>query len=157
MKNLYYYETIIGTIGIADDGEAITDIFFGKDDDPKDLNQMELNETDLIKEAQRQLTEYFEGKRKVFDLPLKAEGTPFQKAAWEALLTIPYGEIRSYGQMAKQVGNPKACRAIGMANNRNPIAIVIPCHRVIGSNGKLIGYGGGLHIKEFLLEIERQK
>ncbi len=157
MKNLYYYETRIGPIGIADDGEAITDIFFGKDDDPKDLDQMKMRETGLIKEAQRQLTEYFEGRRKVFELPLKAEGTPFQKAAWEALLTIPYGEIRSYGQMAKQVGNPKACRAIGMANNRNPIAIVIPCHRVIGSDGKLVGYGGGLHIKEFLLEIERQK
>ncbi|GAB1476715.1 methylated-DNA--[protein]-cysteine S-methyltransferase [Bacillota bacterium] len=157
MKNLFYYETIIGTLGIADDGEAVTDIFFGKDDDPADLKLMEQKETKLIKEAIKQLREYFEGKRKVFDLPLKAEGTPFQKAAWDALLTIPYGEVRSYGQMARQVGNPKACRAIGMANNRNPIAIVIPCHRVTGSDGKLVGYGGGLHIKKLLLDIEGTK
>lgn len=100
--------------------------------------------------------EYLDGDRKEFDLPLGVEGTPFQKAAWDALLTIPYGETRSYKQMAELVGNPKACRAIGLANNRNPISIVIPCHRVIGANGKLVGYGGGLHIKEQLLAIEKQ-
>jgi methylated-DNA-[protein]-cysteine S-methyltransferase len=96
------------------------------------------------------------GRRKDFNLPLEPKGTAFQKAAWDALLTIPYGETRSYGQMAAQVGNPKACRAIGLANNRNPIAIVIPCHRVIGADGKLVGYGGGLHIKVHLLALEKQ-
>ncbi len=156
MKSVFYYTTDIGGIGIAENGSGITDIFFDKNDDPVDLSQMKLNETPLIMEAGRQLDEYFRGLRKAFELPLEAKGTPFQKAAWEALLTIPYGETRSYKQMAEQVGSAKAYRAVGMANNRNPIAIVIPCHRVIGANGKLVGYGGGLHIKEHLLALERQ-
>lgn len=89
-------------------------------------------------------------------MKLEPEGTPFQKEVWNALLSIPYGETRSYGQIAEQVGNPKACRAVGLANNRNPIAIVIPCHRVIGADGRLVGYGGGLHIKERLLALEQR-
>ncbi|HZK01541.1 MAG TPA: methylated-DNA--[protein]-cysteine S-methyltransferase [Anaerovoracaceae bacterium] len=156
MKNVYYYETKIGLIGIAEKEDAITDIFFGEDDAPKDSGEMIMNETELIKTAAGQIDEFLNGTLKDFDLPLCTEGTEFQKSAWEALCTIPYGEVRSYKQMAEQVGNPKACRAIGMANNRNPIAIVIPCHRVIGSNGKLVGYGGGLHIKKQLLELEKR-
>ena len=114
----------------------------------------EIKETPLVKKTAAQLNEYFAGKRKVFDLPLKPEGTDFQRSVWQALLTIPFGETRSYREIAVQTGNPKACRAAGMANNRNPIVIIIPCHRVIGANGDLTGYGGGLDIKKYLLELE---
>ncbi|HET9316902.1 MAG TPA: methylated-DNA--[protein]-cysteine S-methyltransferase [Vicinamibacteria bacterium] len=103
----------------------------------------------------RQLQEYFTGRRKVFDLDLAPEGTEFQRRVWERLLEIPYGETISYGTLARRVGNPSASRAVGLANGRNPIAIIIPCHRVIGSNGTLTGYGGGLPTKEKLLELER--
>jgi methylated-DNA-[protein]-cysteine S-methyltransferase len=103
----------------------------------------------------RQLQEYFAGRRRVFDLALAPEGTPFQRRVWERLLEIPYGETISYGTLARRVGNANASRAVGLANGRNPIAIVIPCHRVIASNGTLTGYGGGLPIKQKLLELER--
>jgi methylated-DNA-[protein]-cysteine S-methyltransferase len=103
----------------------------------------------------RQLDEYFAGRRKVFDLDLSPEGTPFQRRVWERLLEIPYGETISYGTLARRVGNANASRAVGLANGRNPIAIIIPCHRVIGSNGTLTGYGGGLPLKQKLLELER--
>jgi methylated-DNA-[protein]-cysteine S-methyltransferase len=102
-----------------------------------------------------QLTEYFEGRRRQFDLPLAPEGTPFQRRVWNALLDIPYGETISYGQLASRIGQKSASRAVGLANGSNPLPIVIPCHRVIGANGKLTGYGGGLAIKERLLAHER--
>lgn len=102
----------------------------------------------------KQLEEYFDGKSIQFDVPLCIRGTSFQKKVWTELLNIPYGETRSYGEIAKAIGNPKASRAVGMANNRNPISIIIPCHRVIGSKGKLVGYGGGLEMKEKLLDLE---
>ena len=109
----------------------------------------------LQREVDKQMGEYFEGKRKEFDLPLRPEGTDFQKKVWNALLEIPFGETRSYQDIANAVGSPKACRAVGMANHQNPIIIVIPCHRVIGKNGKLVGYGGGLSMKEKLLLLEK--
>lgn len=102
-----------------------------------------------------QLDEYFAGKRKSFDLPVKIEGTDFQKRVWLNLSKIPYGETVSYKQLAEMSGNPKASRAVGMANNKNPVAIVVPCHRVIGSNGNLTGYAGGLTLKKELLELEK--
>lgn len=105
--------------------------------------------------AFRQLSDYFDGELKTFDLPLKLSGTPFQLRTWAALQTIPYGKTCSYGDIAKQIGNGKANRAVGMANHNNPISIVIPCHRVIGANGSLTGYGGGLPIKRQLLELEK--
>jgi len=105
--------------------------------------------------AARQLKDYFEGRLKVFDLDLAPEGTEFQRRVWERLLEIPYGETISYGTLARRVGNANASRAVGLANGRNPIAIIIPCHRVIGSNGTLTGYGGGLPTKQKLLEMER--
>jgi methylated-DNA-[protein]-cysteine S-methyltransferase len=108
-----------------------------------------------LREASSQLSAYFAGKLTVFDLPLAPEGTPFQLQVWERLLEIPYGETVSYGTLAQRVGNPAASRAVGLANGRNPIAIVIPCHRVIGSNGTLTGYGGGLPNKQKLLALER--
>ena len=107
-----------------------------------------------LDEAERQLREYFDGARKSFDLPLSQHGTPFQLAVWDALRQIPYGKTRSYGDIARQIGKPGAARAVGMANNRNPICIVVPCHRVIGANGSLTGYGGGLDKKEALLKLE---
>jgi methylated-DNA-[protein]-cysteine S-methyltransferase len=102
-----------------------------------------------------QLTEYFEGRRRVFELPLAPEGTPFQLRVWNALLEIPYGETISYGELAARIGDRSASRAVGLANGSNPLPIVIPCHRVIGSNGKLTGYGGGLAVKQQLLVLER--
>jgi methylated-DNA-[protein]-cysteine S-methyltransferase len=152
MKNVFYYDTKIGKIGIAEQEGSITDIFFGNEQLPAEPIE---KETPIIKEAAKQLEEYFSGIRKDFDLPLSPKGTEFQLATWKALTTIPYGETRSYKQMAEQIGNTKACRAIGLANNRNPIAIVIPCHRVIGSKGTLVGYGGGLELKKYLLELEK--
>ncbi|WP_313043354.1 methylated-DNA--[protein]-cysteine S-methyltransferase [Acinetobacter sp.] len=108
----------------------------------------------LLKTAQ-QLNEYFAGKRQQFDLPLDFEGTAFQQQVWQALLTIPFGEIRSYKQIAEQIGNVKAVRAVGAANGKNPISIIAPCHRVVGANGKLVGFAGGLENKEILLKIEK--
>ena len=106
--------------------------------------------------AERQLREYFQGKRTDFDLRLHPKGTPFQQSVWKALMKIPYGRTRTYGDIAKAVGRPKAVRAVGLANGRNPLPIVVPCHRVIGAGGKLVGYGGGLHVKQALLDRERE-
>ncbi len=109
---------------------------------------------ELLADARRQLTEYFAGERTTFDLPLRPAGAPFQLRVWEALLRIPYGETASYGEIARGLGHPTASRAVGAANGRNPIAIVVPCHRVIGANGTLTGYGGGLERKQLLLALE---
>lgn len=111
--------------------------------------------TPLSDQAATQLSEYFAGGRKSFDLPLSPKGTPFQAAIWNALLHIPFGETRSYGQIAAAIGNHKATRAVGMACNRNPIWIVIPCHRVVGTSRKLTGYAGGLEMKQWLLQLEK--
>ena len=108
----------------------------------------------ILMETQRQLGEYFAGKRKSFSVALDMRGTRFQRDVWEALLAIPFGETRSYGQLAKQLGNPRATRAVGAANGRNPVSILVPCHRVIGSSGKLTGFAGGLEVKAHLLALE---
>jgi methylated-DNA-[protein]-cysteine S-methyltransferase len=108
----------------------------------------------ILLETERQLGEYFDGERKEFTVPLDFHGTEFQRRVWETLLSIPFGETRSYGEVARQVGKPSASRAVGAANGRNPISIIAPCHRVIGSSGKLTGYGGGLDVKEMLLSLE---
>ena len=113
-------------------------------------------ETELIKNAKKQLDEYFAGKRKNFDIPIELNGTDFQIKVWKELLKIPYGETCTYLDIAKRVGNPNASRAVGMANNKNKIMIIVPCHRVIGSNKKLVGYAGGLDIKEKLLKLEKE-
>lgn len=154
MGNVFYYETKLGTIGIAEVDEQITHLFFEVEKFP--LNDYEKKETPILAEAGRQLMEYFEGKRRKFDLPLAPAGTEFMLRVWKALQDIPYGETRSYKEIAAMADNSKACRAVGMANNRNPISIVIPCHRVIGANGALVGYGGGLDKKVFLLDLEKE-
>ena len=112
-------------------------------------------ETLLIKKTKIELIEYFAGKRKTFDIPIKLDGTDFQVKVWKQLLKIPYGETCSYLDIAKKIGNPNAARAVGMANNKNKIQIIIPCHRIIGSDKKLIGYAGGIKIKEKLLKLEK--
>ena len=116
--------------------------------------EAEDNAHPVLVEAERQLVEYFAGRRREFDLTLDVSGTPFQRKVWSALRTIPFGETRSYGQIARQIGNPDAVRAVGAANGRNPVSIVTPCHRVIGSSGKLTGFGGGLDAKARLLALE---
>lgn len=150
MSNLFFYETDLGIIGIRYNNNAITEVFYSK----SKIND-HLKETPLIRECFNQLKEYFQGTRREFTIPIEAEGSEFQKKVWKALLDIPYGQTRTYKEIAIAIGNEKACRAVGMANNRNPISIIIPCHRVIGANGKLVGYGGGLDIKEKLLNIEK--
>ncbi|OOM11955.1 methylated-DNA--[protein]-cysteine S-methyltransferase [Clostridium saccharobutylicum] len=153
MRNIFYYNTMIGELAIEENGLAITKVFLVD----KDIEEepVEKNETELLKEAIKQLNEYFDGKRKEFNLPLAPKGTEFQKKVWNALKEIPFGETRSYGEIARRIGNEKASRAVGMANNKNPIMIIIPCHRVIGANGKLVGYAGGIDIKEKLLNLEK--
>ena len=151
MGYIWYYETPIGRIGIAETDKAISHILFDGD---MSLQEYERKETATIKETARQLKAYFKGQLKEFDVPLLLQGTPFQREAWRALIEIPYGQTCSYKDIAKKIGNPKAVRAVGMANNRNKIPIIIPCHRVIGANGKLVGYAGGLPVKEQLIELE---
>lgn len=146
MKYMYFYDYKICNqkqckIVIAESDGAICNVDFNK---IKNYDDFEKRETPIIKQAAKQLDEYFNQKRKSFDLPLKIEGTDFQKKVWKALQKIPYGKTSSYGELAKTIGSPKASRAVGMANNKNPISIIIPCHRVIGADGTLVGYAGGL-------------
>ncbi|MDO5096624.1 MAG: methylated-DNA--[protein]-cysteine S-methyltransferase [Peptostreptococcaceae bacterium] len=153
VANFYFtYPSPVGELFIAEDDEGICCISFYE----LDILNIPKKETSLIKRTAKQLQEYFAGKRKQFDIPLSTHGTDFQQKVWHTLQQIPYGETQCYEQIAKSAGNPKACRAVGSANNKNPISILIPCHRVIGKNGKLVGYGGGLDIKEFLLNLEAQ-
>ncbi|MGI6684952.1 MAG: methylated-DNA--[protein]-cysteine S-methyltransferase [Bacillota bacterium] len=155
---IYIYTSPIGEIGIGANDEEITHLYLKND--IHSLNYRVCNSevciTPIIKEAKVQLDAYFAGKLREFDLPLAPSGTEFRKKIWELLLKIPYGETRTYGQIAAEAGNPKASRAVGQANHNNPISIIIPCHRVIGANGKLVGYGGGLDIKRKLLMLEKE-
>ncbi len=150
MTNFAIYETKVGYFKMEYTNGYIT--FFKKifDENITDFG----TKNELSQRAYEQLTEYFDGKRKNFDLPYKLNGTEFQKKVWSALCDIPYGQTRSYKDIAIAVGNEKASRAVGMANNKNPITVIVPCHRVIGASGKLVGYAGGLSMKEFLLEME---
>ncbi|RNC28515.1 MAG: Methylated-DNA--protein-cysteine methyltransferase [Candidatus Dichloromethanomonas elyunquensis] len=153
MKSIWYYNYPIGTIGIAENDGAISHVFFGRD---KNREGFEVIQTPLIQEAAVQLSAYFTGKGREFDLPLSLQGTEFQQSVWKALQTIAAGETSSYKEIAVQIGNPKAGRAVGMANHRNPIAIIVPCHRVVGADGSLTGYGGGLPKKQYLLDLEKR-
>lgn len=150
---MYYwiYDTPVGAMTITANGSAVTGVAFGA------VEACERRETEIIKKAHAQLVEYFEGKRKSFDVPLEPEGTEFQNRVWEALRAVAYGSTKSYKEIAAVVGNERACRAVGMANNKNPIAIFIPCHRVIGADGSLVGYGAGLDIKKMLLDLESRE
>lgn len=152
MKNLIIYDSTIGRISIADNGRAITDVFFGRIQSLQ--TRFKDKETTLNLQALEEIQEFLAGTRKSFSVPLALKGTPFQVSVWEALQNIPYGETRSYRDIAEEIGNPNSYRAVGLANNKNPVSIIIPCHRVIGANGDMIGYGGGLNKKKRLLDIE---
>lgn len=155
--NVWYINSILGPICLEENGTALCGVHFCPDGVP-DLEPLprKVVETPLLQEAEEQLNEYFAGVRREFDLPLAPQGTPFQQAVWATLQKIPYGEVRTYGQLAAALGKPKASRAVGGACHCNPIAILIPCHRVVGANGSLTGYAGGLDVKEYLLELEKQ-
>jgi methylated-DNA-[protein]-cysteine S-methyltransferase len=156
----YVYRTIdtpVGKLKLVAHGNRLSAILW-ENDRPGRVRLGGLREDDtnaVLLETERQLAEYFAGKRDRFDLPLEFSGTEFQKKVWQALLEIPYGETRSYGSIALRIGNAKAVRAVGAANGRNPISIIAPCHRVIGSSGSLTGFAGGLEVKERLLALER--
>lgn len=147
----YVYSSPIGDLTIAEKKGFLTAVAFGAAI-PDGYSRCN---TSLIRQTAAQLKEYFAGCRKQFDLPLAPEGTAFQQKVWAALQTIPYGTTVSYLDIAVQIGNARACRAVGMANHNNPVSIIIPCHRVIGKNGSLVGYGGGLDIKTQLLKLEQ--
>jgi methylated-DNA-[protein]-cysteine S-methyltransferase len=152
-KHYCMYQTEIGELLIAEKSGVLTDVISYKDLSSP-FNGIHL-ETPLLQKTALQLEEYLRGERREFDIPLAPEGTSFQQQVWKALLDIPYGETRSYKDIAVAVGNPKAMRAVGMANHHNPISFIIPCHRVIGANGSLVGYGGGLELKKKLLDLEK--
>ena len=153
MLHYEIYETMIGNIMIAEDGSAITNLCV---EGSLDTAGMQRGETPLLGRAADALRSYLAGKREAFaNLPLNPRGTPFQKQVWQALLEIPYGQTISYGQLAEAIGNPKAVRAVGGANGKNPIFIIIPCHRVIGANGSLTGFAYGVELKKSLLEVEK--
>jgi methylated-DNA-[protein]-cysteine S-methyltransferase len=160
MMSLAYkvIESPIGKLKLVASDKGLVAILW-ENDSPRRVRLSELvadEQHPVIVETERQLGEYFAGKRKAFSVALDMRGTRFQKNVWEALLAIPFGETRSYGQLAKQLGNPRATRAVGAANGRNPISIIVPCHRVIGSSGKLTGFAGGLETKAHLLSLEER-
>ena len=145
-----YYESPIGKIKIEVEGRSVIGVYFSDE-------SSEENRNELVDECKKQLKEYFNGKRKSFDLNIKfVKGTGFQLKVWNALKEIPYGEKVTYKYIAEKINNPKAVRAVGGANNKNPISIIIPCHRVIGVNGKMVGYAEGIDKKEFLLKLEKE-
>ncbi|MCU4490305.1 methylated-DNA--[protein]-cysteine S-methyltransferase [Acinetobacter ursingii] len=151
-----YMDSPVGQLKLVANEHALVAILWDNEN-PKRVRLAELIEEvshPILLNTQQQLIEYFSGQRKVFDIPLDFEGTDFQKKVWSALLTIPYGETRSYKQIAQQLGHEKAVRAVGAANGKNPISIIAPCHRVIGAGGALVGFAGGLDKKEILLRLE---
>ena len=151
-----YMSSPVGQLKLVANEQALVAILWDNEN-PKRVRLAELTEDvshPILLNTQKQLIEYFSGQRKIFDIPLDFEGTDFQKQVWAALLSIPYGEIRSYKQIAQQLGNEKAVRAVGAANGKNPISIIAPCHRVIGTGGALVGFAGGLDKKEILLRLE---
>lgn len=150
----HIYPTKIGLLCIENTPRQITALYATEQADAKILTETEPSV--LAAQAAEELFEYLDGKRKVFDLPLRISGTSFAQSVYRALLTIPYGETRSYGQIAEAIGKPKAARAVGGANHKNPLMIFVPCHRVIGANGALTGFGAGLPMKEHLLALEKE-
>lgn len=141
-------DSVLGHLKLVEDNGFLVEIRFTHED-------LSESNSPFLLDVKKQLNEYFKGLRRKFNIKLKLDGTDFQKNVWKTLIDIPYGEVCSYKDIAEKVGSPKAFRAVGNANNRNKIPIVIPCHRVIGSNGKLVGYDGGIEIKEKLLNLEK--
>lgn len=150
MEKFIIVSSPLGPLGITEENGFITRVSFGAED-----SRLQ-EDTPLLRRAAQELAEYFAGSRKMFDLPLLAAGTPFRQQVWRELCKIPYGQTCSYAELARRVGNPSACRAVGGANHHNPIVILIPCHRVVGADGSLTGYGGGMNRKQFLLALEQR-
>jgi methylated-DNA-[protein]-cysteine S-methyltransferase len=146
----------VGTLRLVGSDKGLAGVWFerSRPERVRPRGDVENSRHPVLIEAERQLGEYFDGRRRKFDLKIDFVGTDFQKSVWKALLTIPFGQTRSYGEIARQVGRPSASRAVGAANGRNPVSIVAPCHRVVGSTGALTGFGGGLDVKEVLLRLE---
>ena len=145
------FDSPVGRLVLTEQDGFLVRVTFSSSEDPVSPAW----ETVLLREARKQLAEYFAGERKTFDLPFFFSGTDFQQKVWQALSEIPYGKTVSYQELAEKIGNPLACRGVGMACHRNPLPVFIPCHRVIGKDGRLTGYGGGLSVKEFLLCLEQ--
>jgi methylated-DNA-[protein]-cysteine S-methyltransferase len=154
----HHYSSPVGVLVLTSDGEALSGLHLPRrDGSPASFTgEGWRRDPGSFREAVAQLSAYFAGERTDFELPLRMAGTPFQRSAWDALLTIPYGTTISYAEQARRIGRPEAPRAVGAANGRNPIAIIVPCHRVIGSGGTLTGYGGGLPLKQWLLNLESE-
>lgn len=155
MKHYCYYDSPIGKLLLVGADALLEELHF-----PSELSQREIPDDwqcdeHFFQQALQQLGEYFAGRRQQFDLPIAPQGTIFQQSVWEELRKIPFGQTASYGEIAERIGNPKACRAVGLANAKNPLPIIVPCHRVIGKNGTLTGFGGGLELKQQLLDLER--
>lgn len=154
--NVWYVNSILGTFRLEEQDDAICGLFLCPDGVPElEPLPRKVCQTPLLQEAEEQLNEYFAGVRREFDLPLAPKGTPFQKAVWAEMCRIPYGETCTYGQLAAAIGRPGACRAVGGACRCNPIAILQPCHRVVGRSGSLTGYAYGVEMKQYLLELEQ--
>lgn len=154
MTDFYLFDTPLGPMALAsEDGRAISRLYLPNSPTPRLMPHA----TPLMEEGAQQLLEYLNGERQEFDLPLAPQGTPFQQKVWQALRAIPYGQTRTYKDIALAVDCPKGYRAVGMANHRNPLPIVIPCHRVVGADRSLTGYAGGLELKQSLLALERHK
>jgi methylated-DNA-[protein]-cysteine S-methyltransferase len=151
-----FYQSPVGTLEIVSDHESILEINFVRNAFKQHPTQLGKYATPIIKQCITELREYFEGKRQHFDVPINPQGTDFQKSVWNELLRIPYGTTTSYLNIAKSIGDVNAIRAVGTANGKNPIAIIIPCHRVIGNNGSLVGYSGGMENKKWLLLHEQE-
>ena len=147
------YSSPVGQLTLVSNGEALVELNFENGRYAKPAQPV--GDDKVLKQARRELDEYFAGKRKTFTVPVAPDGTEFQRKAWAALQKIPYGATRSYAQQAAAIGKPKAVRAVGAANGRNPVAIIIPCHRVIGADGGLTGFGGGMACKQQLLDLEQ--
>ena len=150
--NVQYCSSPLGQLRLVSNGKQLTHIEF--EHHHTTSGQEVVRNDPVLRDTQQQLTEYFHGRRTTFDLPLAPQGTAFQEAVWQALQRIPFGETRSYADIASQIMRPKAVRAVGAANGRNPIPLIVPCHRVIGSDGTLTGFAGGLHAKKWLLGLE---
>lgn len=155
MKAIVFFDGLLGRYALEENEGQLTRVWVG-DRITLAPADVDIRETPLLKEAKAQLDAYFAGRLKVFELPLAPAGTEFQMKVWKALCTIPYGETITYGQLAGRLGNANASRAVGMANSRNPLPVFIPCHRVVGTGGKLTGYTGGLDIKVKLLQLEQR-
>ena len=152
----WVWKSPVGRLLLTGTSKGLSRLQFQDGDHPLSIHSLWTERSTPFQRVVRQLEKYFAGELKVFRVRLTVEGTIFQKRVWEALTTIPYGQTSSYGAIARQVGNPKASRAVGAANGKNPVSIIVPCHRVIGQNGQLVGFGGGLEIKKALLDLEQQ-